>query len=206
MLGGLQNLLPGSLRKQLIVGMTLTISLMMSLFVWDMTRRQEVVDLERNSEQAKALASSLATSSAVWVSSRDFSGLQEIVQSASHYPNLSYVIVLDLSGQVLAHNDPSKIGQYLTDLPEAVDAPVLQRTARMLDVISPIMLVQSQVGWVRIGLDRRRFIAELANLKQSAFFYVLIAISLSVFLIVVASRFFTRRLYAIQKVADAVQN
>lgn len=205
MLRGLKNLLFGSLRKQLIVGMTLTVTLMMSVFVWDMVRRQEVRDIEHNAQQSIALASSLATSSAVWVLSRDFSGLQEIVEGASRYPNLIYIMVLDLTGQVLAHNDPSKIGLYLNDPPKGIDAPVLRRTASTLDVISPIMLGQKQVGWVRLGLDRRPFIAELINIKQSGLFYVLIAIGLSVFLVVLVSRILTRRLYAIQKVADAVQ-
>lgn len=205
MLNRLKNLLFGSLRKQLIMGMMLTVTLVMSVFVWDISRRQTVIEKELNSQQASALASSLATSSAVWVLSRDFSGLQEIVQGASRYPNLSYVIVLDLTGQVLAHNDPSKVGLYLADLPHAVDTPVFQLTTSLLDVISPIMLGQKQVGWVRIGLNREPFIAALANIKQSGFFYVLIAISLSVFWVILASRILTRRLYAIQKVADAVQ-
>jgi diguanylate cyclase (GGDEF)-like protein/PAS domain S-box-containing protein len=205
MLRRLKNLLFGNLRKQLIVGVTLTVTLMMSVFVWDMVRRQEVRDIEHNAQQSIALANSLATSSAVWVLSRDFSGLQEIVQGASRYPNLTYIMVLDPTGQVLAHNDPSKIGLYLTDLPQKIDAPALQRTTSMLDVIGPIMLGQKQVGWVRLGLDRKPFIAELAHIKQSGLFYVLIAVGLSVFLVVLASRILTRRLYAIQKVADAVQ-
>lgn len=205
MLRGLKNLLFGNLRKQLIVGVTLTVTLMMSVFVWDMVRRQELRDMEHNAQQSIALANSLATSSAVWVLSRDFSGLQEIVQGASRYPNLTYIMVLDLTGQVLAHNDPSKIGLYLTDLPQRIDAPALLRTTSMLDVIGPIMLGQNQVGWVRLGLDRQPFIAELAHIKQSGLFYVLIAVGLSVFLVVLASRILTRRLYAIQKVADAVQ-
>ncbi|WP_232322377.1 EAL domain-containing protein [Methylomonas lenta] len=201
----MKKLLFGNLRKQLIVGVTLTVTLMMSIFVWDMVHRQEVRDIEHNDQQSIALASSLATSSAVWVLSRDFSGLQEIVQGASRYPNLTYVMVLDLTGQVLAHNNPDKIGLYLTDLPERIDAPVLQRTTSRIDVIGPIVLGQKQVGWVRLGLDRKPFIAELVNIKQSGLFYVLIAIGLSVFLVVLASRILTRRLYAIQKVADAVQ-
>lgn len=205
MLQRLKNRLFGNLRRQLTVGVTLTVSLMMSVFVWDMVRRQEVRDIEHNAQQSIALANSLATSSAVWVLSRDFSGLQEIVQGTTRYPNLTYIIVLDLTGQVLAHNDSSKIGLYLTDLPQRIGAPVLQRSVNMLDVISPIVLGQKQVGWVRLGLDRKPFSAELTYIKLSGLLYVLIAISLSVFLAVLASRILTRRLYAIQKVANAVQ-
>jgi len=36
------------------------------------------------------------------VESRDFSGMQEIIEGISHYPDLRYAIVLDLRGEVLA--------------------------------------------------------------------------------------------------------
>lgn len=204
MLRGLKKRLFGSLRKQLVIGVTFIVSLMMSLFLWDMHHRQQEEEMVHNSQHAIALASSLATSSAVWVLSRDFSGLQEIVLGTARYPNLNYVMVLDLDGQVLAHNDPSKIGLYLTDLSTA-EEPMLRRTVSMLDVIYPVVLGQNQVGWVRIGLDRSPFIVEQAEMLYSGLFYGLVAVGLSVFFVVLASRLLTRRLYIIQKVADAVQ-
>jgi hypothetical protein len=66
----LKNLLLGSLRKQLIVCMTLVISMMMALFVWSMTSRQQADEIKSHSQQVAALAESAATSSAVWVASR----------------------------------------------------------------------------------------------------------------------------------------
>ena len=110
MFGRIKTLLFGNLRKQLTVGMVLVVTTMIFLFVWDMTRRQLAVEMGQHSEQVTALANSTATSSAVWVISRDFSGLQEIVQGVARYPHLRHAMVLDLKGQVLAHNDPTKIG------------------------------------------------------------------------------------------------
>lgn len=205
MFAGLKKTLFGSLRKQLLLGMIVTVSLIISLFVWDITRRQELMEIEHNSQQSLALANSLATSSAVWVLSRDFSGLQEIVLGTARYPNLEYAMVLDLSSQVLAHNDPNKIGQYLTDLPQTTKVPVLRRTVTMIDVISPIMLAERQVGWARIGLTRASFIAELDHIKQSGLIYGLTAVCLSGFFVALVGRLLTRRLYAIQKVADTVK-
>lgn len=206
MLKKLCHLFFGNLRKQLIFGMTLIVALMMATFIWDMTRRQEIAEIEQNALQATALSHSLATSSAVWVLSRDYSGLQEIVQSTSAYPAVLYAIVLDLGGQILAHNDKSKIGMYLSDLPSSSAAPELRQTVGTIDVLSPIILGKKQVGWVRIGLDRKPFKARLIEIKRNGLLYILVSIGISAVLVTLASRFLTRRLYAIQKVADAVQS
>lgn len=120
MLTPLKRLLAGTLRRQLVVGMTLIVACMMSVFVWDMTRREQVSEKERQTEQALALANSVAISSAEWVASRDLSGLQEIVQGLAQYPDLRHAIVLNLRGQVLAHTEPGRRGQYLDDFGTAI--------------------------------------------------------------------------------------
>jgi hypothetical protein len=140
MFGRLKRLLFGNLRKQLTVGMVLIVTTMISLFVWDMTRRQLAVEMGQHSEQVTALANSTATSSAVWVISRDFSGLQEIIQGVARYPHVRHAMVLDLKGQVLAHNDPTKIGLYLTDLPQKPNAPICNRPQVQLTSPAPSCL------------------------------------------------------------------
>jgi len=205
MFNRLKKMLFGSLRNQLIVGVTLIVAVMMTLFIWNMTNRQQNKEIENHSEQVTALSYSVATSSAIWVASRDYIGLQEIVQSILRYPNLHHVIVLDLKGLVLAHNDPSKIGLYLTDIPQKQNAPILKQTASLIDVITPVVLAGNQIGWVRIGIDRSHFNDEFVQIRQEALIVTLIGIVFSIFIAVLAGRYLTRRLYTIQQVADAVQ-
>lgn len=206
MLNKLKQLLFATLRRQLIAGMVLAVTLMMSLFIWSMSARQQTAAFEQQSALTIALADSVATSSAVWVASRDFSGLQEIVQGVSHYPDLRHAIVLDLNGQVLAHNNPTLRGQYLHDLPLQAELKILQHSSSMVDVISPVILSSKQVGWVRIGLGSDSLNTKLAMIMRDGIFYILIAISLSIVLASLAARYLTRRLDAIQQVADKVQH
>ncbi len=201
----LRQLLAGTLRRQLVLGMGLVVAVMMSLFVWDLSQRQQAVLREQQSEQAIALARSTATSTAVWVASRDFSGLQEIVEGLSIYPDLRYAMVLDNAGQVLAHGDPARLGQYLTDLPQQATLQVQTRGAGLLDVVSPVLLDTHHIGWVRIGLARDSLDAQLTRVTREGLLYVLVAVVLSVLFATLAARGLTRRLYAIQRVADAVQ-
>jgi PAS domain S-box-containing protein len=204
-LAGLKRMLTGTLRRQLILGMVFAVAGMMSLFVWDMTRRQQAAVQEQQSGHAVALARSVSTSAAVWVASRDYSGLQEIVDGLARYPDLQHAIVLDTKGQVLAHSDVARRGLYLSDLPLVPALKVLGQDAALVDVASPIMLAGNHVGWVRIGLGQQSMAEKMAEISRNGIIYVLIAIALAAVVSTLAARRLTRRLYAIQSVADAVQ-
>ncbi|MCF7969654.1 MAG: EAL domain-containing protein [Methylococcaceae bacterium] len=195
----------GTLRSQLMVGITLTVGLMMALFIWSITYQQQTEETNQHIQRIQALADSLATLSSISVASRDFSGLQEIVKSISHFPNLNHAIVLDLRGQVLAHSDSSKIGLYLNDLPRKPEFNRLQLTKNKIDVTQPIIFTEEKIGWVMIELDRTFHHANLAKIWENGLLYALVAIIFSGFITALASRYLTRRLYLIQQVADQVQ-
>jgi PAS domain S-box-containing protein len=201
----LKNLLTRTLRRQLVVGMVLVVATMMSLFVWDLTRRQQSAMLEQQSEHAIALARSVSTSAAVWVASRDYSGLQEIVNGLARYPDLQHAIVLNTKGQVLAHTDASRRGLYLADLPARPKLEILGQDPVMVDVAGPITLAGNHIGWVRIGLGQQSIADRLTAVARNGMVYALIAVVLAAVLATLAARRLTRRLYAIQSVADAVQ-
>lgn len=204
MLNRLKQLLGGTVRRQLIVGMTLVVILVMSLFVSDLTRKQIVAKQDHLSDQAISVAQSVSASAAIWVASHDLSGLQEIVMSTSTYPGLLHSIVLDLKGKVLAHNDPGRRGLYLTDLPPKAELQVMQRTTQVVDVVSPIMLGDQHIGWVRIGLSGDALVAEIDQIWRQGAWYALIGAVVSILIASIVGRYLTRRLDAIQRVAEGV--
>ncbi len=205
MLARLRDFVFGNLRRQLTIGIVAVVTLTITLFVWDLTRAQQAAENERHTKQLSALASSAATTTASWVMARDFSGLQEIIEGIARYPNLEHAMVLDTSGQVLAHSDTARIGQYLSDLPAMPATTLLPRTANLLEVISPVMLGEQHVGWIRIGLDQTPFNAELAQMWRKAMAYIVAAALASILFAALAARYLTRRLNAIQQVAGAVK-
>ncbi|TXT39829.1 MAG: multi-sensor hybrid histidine kinase [Comamonadaceae bacterium] len=205
MLAQLKNLLFGNLRRQLMLGMVASVALMMTFFVWDVTRYQKTVALEQHVLEAQALAGSVSASSAAWVASRDFSGLEEIVRGLSQYPDLRYAMVLDLSGQVLAHSQPARRGQYLKDLPELAEVRVRTEAHHLVDVASPVMMNKHLIGWVRIGLAGDQLEVLLAQIAFNGFVDTLVALVLSIAISLLASRYLTRRLYLIGKVAHGIQ-
>ncbi|PKO61675.1 MAG: GGDEF domain-containing protein, partial [Betaproteobacteria bacterium HGW-Betaproteobacteria-18] len=196
----------GSLRRQLMVGMVLIVASMMSLLIWDLTQRQREVAVEQQTERAAAIARGLAVTSAVLVASRDFAALDEMVRGLSQYPDLSCAMVLDSAGLVLAHNnDPTRRGQYLTDLPLVAELKVLQQGINAFDVASPVMLNGHHIGWVRLSLNGASLEARLAHITRSGLIYTLMALGLSAVFALLTSHYLTRRLAAIAQVAHAVQ-
>ena len=205
MLKPLQRLLAGSLRRQLIFGMVSVITVVVALFVADMTRHQHHAIHLQQAGQATSLARSVATSSAVWVAARDYAGLQEIVDGLASYPDLRHAIVLDPSGLVLAHNEPNRRGAYLSDLPDVAELKILRQDETLIDIANPILMGGKTLGWVRIGLSHISIEASLNKMARDALIHVVLAIVLSSLVALWTSRYLTRRLSAIQQVADAVE-
>jgi diguanylate cyclase (GGDEF)-like protein/PAS domain S-box-containing protein len=201
----LRQLLLGSLRRQLMVGMALVVLLMMLLLMWALAQRQHSEAKIRQTEQATTMAESIAVSSSVWVASRDLSGLQEIVDSAASFPDIRYVIVLDRRGQILAHSDSARLGQYMNDLPEEPTTRALQDASTLLDLVSPVMLDARHLGWVRIGMGRTQLNTQVERMFQSGLWYLAGSVVLIGLFASITGLYFTRRLNAISRVADAVQ-
>jgi methyl-accepting chemotaxis protein len=198
----------GTLRGQLILGVALLIAVTMALFVSYLTDRQQDMLLERQTEHATALANSIATSSSGWLAARDYSGLQEIIDAQGRYPDLLFAMILAPQGQVLAHSDPSLVGKYLQDFPQTrlheTDTRIISHTAELVDVMTPVVLAGFDIGWVRVGLGQETTARRLRDITRSGILHAIAAILIGSIAVAFMVWRVTRRLYAIQTVADAI--
>ncbi|WP_138516189.1 EAL domain-containing protein [Rhodoferax bucti] len=201
----LRNLFLSSLRRQLMAGMAVVVAIILTVLVWDLALRQHHEVSTQQTEQALALANSMAVSASVWVAARDLAGLQEIIHNAAGFPDVRYAMVLDRQGQVLAHSDASRIGQYLHDLPATPQAALLQNASTLLDVASPVRLDAQHLGWVRIGMGRTQLNQQIERLISSSLWFMLTGVLLIALFASLTGLYFTRRLSAISRVADAVR-
>ncbi len=196
----------GSLRRQLVTGMLLTIAGMLIPFVLWVAAHQASEARHEQIEEAEVFAANLAASSAVWVSSRDIGGLNNIIGSFARYGALRHALVTDRQGQVLAHNDTSRVGQYLSDLPAVAEAGVLRQDEQLVDVVAPIMLGGSHLGWTRIGLDQANTTAKIARIQRTGLLFILVTLVIGALLATHAAQRLTRRLTAIEQVAHVQQS
>ncbi len=202
---GIRSFFFGTLRGRLILSVAGIHAVMMTLFIIDLTARQRAILLERQVEEATAVAHSLSTSAAVWIASADVSGLQELVDSEQRYPELLFAMLTDERGHVLAHTDPGKLGLYLMDLPGQIRETVLSRTPAAVDVIVPAKLADRHVGWARVGIGRGVEAERRAELARTGVLYAIAAIVIGSFIAWGMGRRITRRLWAVQDTIGSVR-
>jgi signal transduction histidine kinase/CheY-like chemotaxis protein len=199
----------GTLRGQLILSVALLNAVMMALFVWYLTDRQQEMLLQRQTEHAVALANSIATSSSGWLAALDYSGLQEIIDAQSRYPDLQFAMILDPQGHVLAHSDTTVVGKYLKDVSlfssHETESRIVSRNAQLVDVYSPVVLADTDIGWVRVGLSQEITAQRLRTITRSGVINAIVAIFIGSLAVAFLGWRLTRRLYAIQEVADAIE-
>lgn len=196
----------GSLYRQLVTGMLLTVAVMLIPFVLWVAADQASQTRHEQVEEAEVFAANLAASSAVWVSARDVSGLRDIVASFARYPSLRHALVVDRQGQVLAHNDDSRVGKYLTDLLNVAEVTTMRQDEWLVDVITPIMLGGTHIGWARIGLDQAKTTENIARIRRNGLLFILVALITGALLAAHAARRLTQRLTVIEAVAHVQQS
>ena len=189
----------------MVIGVAIVHAVLMVLFVWDLTVRQQGLLLERQIEQAEALARSVATSSAGWVVARDLYGLQEIITAQSRYPELIFAMILDADGRILAHSDTELVGQFVTDLPAKPVDSILTRSPDLVDAISPIILADYHQGWVRMGLGQKVTAERLALITRDGILYAIAAIIIGSIMAWIMGSRLTKRLRNIETSADFVE-
>ena len=202
----LQRLCCRTLRRQIIVGVVLVQALMMSLFIWDLTRHHARLLLDRQVEQVIALARALAVSTAGCLAPDDSAGLQEIITRQTRYPELVFAMLVDHQGRVLAHTDPARIGSHLQGLPDVAWPTVLSSSEALIDVVCPVDLAGRHEGWARIGVSQRPTRERLAEITISNLLYWLAAILAASLLAWFMGRRLTGRLDALQQTVDAVRS
>ncbi len=197
----------GTLRGRLVVSVAFVHAVMMTLFVADLTSRQRAMLLEQQSLHAEQLARTLAASAAGWLASGDVSGLQELADEQRRDPDVTFVVLADADGRVIAHTDRSRRGQFLLDLPATAREPVtILRSTSLTDVAAPSMLGDARVGWVRVGIGQREGASRLASITRAGLLYALAAIAVGSLIAWFMGRRITRRLYLVQETIRRVKS
>ncbi len=189
-----------SIRQQLVIGIVLLLTLLMSLLVIDLVIRQNEFLQSNSQQQARGLANTLAVSSTSWVMANDVVGLQEVVRSVDREPNVRYAMLLSREGRVLAHSEPARIGLYLTDarslrlLAAPARLTILASDANVIDLAAPVMGGGRLLAWARVGMGREEVAASLSRIRRDGILFTLSGIALGILLAFAIAHGLTRNL------------
>jgi len=202
-----------SIQRQLVLGIALVHAVLMTIFILDLTTRERDFLQQQNTQQAIALAETLAANSSSWVLANDVIGLNEILSYQQRYPDLVYAMVLSPQGQVLGHTNEDIIGQYVADkISQAIFTPkqsaetqIIWKSELLVDIAAPIISGGVQLGWARVGISTDDVQENLAIVTRNGVLYTLLAIAIGIIFAMVMARGLTKGMHHLLKVTEEVR-
>jgi nitrogen fixation/metabolism regulation signal transduction histidine kinase len=149
-------------------------------------------------------------------------GLARVVGEAGQIPEITFLMIVDPTGRVVAHSDPTHFGEMVGDpaVKRALETPIgaveAGRTPtvalkspwgsqEVLEVIVPLVVLDQIRGVLDIGLGTDLIRQAAVNTTRSSFLIALAAFLLGVAFIVGFSRSLTRPLEGLAKAADQIR-
>ncbi|MBF0236985.1 MAG: PAS domain-containing protein [SAR324 cluster bacterium] len=181
----------------------------MSFFVQDLFFRQKAFLYHQSVERTLSLCRSLAASSVPWVLSSDLAGLSEIVQSYQFYKDISFIILTDMDGKIMAHSETALIGKYLSDqvsldlIQHGKELTVIRDDEHFIEMGFPILRDTDIIGWARVRRNRDQYQQALNDILVDGLVFSLVAILVGVFCAYGLSRSLTQRLHHLVHVVEA---
>ena len=126
------------------------------VFILFTSRMVEDRMVEEEQEYFKSLTNALALNSANAIVLKDYAALSGIVDNMRKGEHVSYAVILDENGSVLAHSQHGLEGKAFTDpvsIKAAASLDLLMQAAGSdtMDVTAPLMIAGKKWGAVRIG-------------------------------------------------------
>lgn len=206
----LNFLWPKKVKWQLVLGVALVHAVLMSLFIFDLVKKEKTLLLNQFYEQAIFSAKTLSSNSVSWVLSNDVSGLQELILTQRQHKELKYAFITTMNGQVIAHTDAHKIGQYLTDenslnvLQSKRDLVEVFNGQNLLDIASRIKSNGKTIGWVRLGFNTDFIDNNLYTSSRQGLLYTLFTILVGSLFALFLGNSLTRRIRLLIQASGAI--
>ncbi|MFK5894887.1 MAG: ATP-binding protein [Pseudomonadota bacterium] len=211
-----------SISRQLMLGIALINAILMTFFVVDIVSREKKFLTEQSKQQAEALVQTLATNGSSWILANDFIGIEEVIKSQAAYPDLRYVMFINLQGKVLGYSNRKQVGRYISDkisLQLLTTTKILNQNKSFLkntsvtllennyliDLAYPIIIKKQQIGWARASISRSKMNDNIQKVTFNGFIYVVVAIFIGLFFAYIMARRLTVDIEALNHYANRVR-
>jgi len=194
-----------SLRTSLIISISLVHAILMGLFVYHSTRASRELISEEMKGSARSFARMLATTATNAILSSDISSLHEYVDETGKEHNVSYAMILDSEGTVLASTEKKFDGYILSDdvskRANSSSGELLQVAGNVFDISAPIFLEGKKIGIARVGVSTETMLQKIAVVRNDGVNMTLFAIMVGSMVAVLIALRVTRGLGSLGKVA-----
>jgi signal transduction histidine kinase len=214
-----------SISRQLMLGIALIHTVLMTIFVFDIVSREKRFLTTQNIKHAEALVQTLATNASSWILANDFVGIEEVIKSQAAYPDLRYVMFINLQGKILGYSNRKQVGRYINDrislqlldttkkLAKNKQPPLpLQRISitllennNLIDLAYPIFVKEQHIGWARASISRSKMSQNLQKVTFNGLFYTAVAILIGLLFAYIMARRLTVDIDALNHYANTVK-
>lgn len=193
-----------SFREQLIYGIGLLLTLLLSVFIYIQTTNDSTFLRERGLSIASDHSHVLSSMVKVWVMSNDYIGLEEALENFSDYDDLVFATVINMDGKVIAHTDKSIIGKYVADersiaflrqaqIDKEYDEEIF-RNGYNIDVMRVIHNAGHHIGFVHLRFDQHSRAAQILNRIYQGVGFGILYLILTVLMLYLIVNTFSRQL------------
>jgi len=201
MINLIKNFFTKTIKRELLFAIILTHSIMMSIFIYDLTTNQKEFLNTQSLTQTISLATTLSKNATSWVLANDYVGLEEIIESILQYPDLNYAMIINKNGKILAHSEKQYINHFLSDnisskiITSEPQVLILVNDNHMIDIAFPIVRKSQHIGWSRVSLSLQSNLESLNHIIINGITYTLIAIIFGALIAYILATSLTKNLY-----------
>lgn len=173
---------------------------LMIAFVSDLVERQRKFLTDRAKERVVLQSDLLAASAVPQITTEDYSGLNEVLETLVQDKAVRYALVTDAAGKVIGHSDISKVNHWLVDpesiriLHSKVKTTQFIESEQSVKAASPILNQGETLGWAWVAGDFRDDAKAIAVVRRTGIYYVLIAVASGLVFSIVLSNTITKQL------------
>jgi diguanylate cyclase (GGDEF)-like protein/PAS domain S-box-containing protein len=184
--------------------------LMMIVLAGLLYQQERTFLYEAKINEARTLANTLASSSALSVASKDIVGLTEILQGFIEIPYLDRAYILSKTGEVLNSTQSKEIGLFVSDsqserlLKSDISSHVLLANNLQIDVATPIFVSGYHIAWARVEMSMNGANANLRAVLIRGISIIFICAIFVIGIAIFSAEKLTQRLNALVSVFGAI--
>lgn len=203
-LSGIYRVLWGSLRRRLIVSITLLNALVIVAFAAQIYGQHRDLAQKTQRENLIRLAKNIAASAQVWIQVDDHTMLESVLSMWAVYPELDLAQILDQQHIIMASTNPPDHNKQLSS-PSFKDEAVIRFTpGHHLEVVMPVKTGSTVIGWVRMLVAQRMITGQLNQMLLAGILWLVISVLLGSLVAWTLGWWFARNLVRVQFIIEKV--
>ncbi len=174
--------------------------ILISIFIFTYYPNQQRLQVKKALEnKVMSMAEMFALNTGIALGSNNFSAISEAMNWAKRDSILSYISLIDSSGEEFAAYNPDSIKINFTDL---LNQSGIVETADMLQAVVPIQYLNSNYGTLLLGYSLEKLNRDIARNTKTTLYISLVILIMGIMISLIFSHLLTKPIMNLRDAAD----